>query len=92
MQEITLAPAIIGLVSSVVTELFKFIPFLNKNNITKSLTTIVVIIAAVFISEGGKITDWKYAGVLFSQAVVYALVSYKMFVQPVAKESGLITQ
>lgn len=92
MQEISLAPAIIGAVSSVVTELLKLIPFLSKNNVTKSLTTIVVIIVAVFISEGGKITDWKQAGVIFAQAIVYAFTTYKMIVQPVAKETGSKTQ
>lgn len=92
MGEITLAPAIIGAVSSVVTEILKFIPFLNRNNVTKSLTTIVVIIVAVFISEGGNIADWHQAGVVFVQAVVYAFTAYKMIVQPVAKESGSKTQ
>ncbi len=92
MQEFTLAPAVIGAVSSVVTEILKYVPFLNKNNVTKSLTTIVVIIVAVFISEGGKVSDWNQAGNIFAQAVVYALTTYKMLVQPITKEAGLQTQ
>lgn len=92
MQEISLAPAVIGAISSVVTELLKFIPFLNANSIRRSLTTIVVIIIAIFISEGGKITNWHAAGVLLVQAIVYAFATYKMIVQPVAKGSGSVTQ
>lgn len=80
------------MISSVVTELLKYIPFLNKNNITKSLTTMVVIVIAVLISEGGKIADWHQAGIVFFQAVVYAFTSYKMIVQPMAKSVEMKTQ
>lgn len=92
MMEITLAPAIIGAIASVVTEILKFFPFLAKNSITKSITTIVVIIIAVFISYHGQITDWHTAGVVFFQAIVYAFTTYKMIVQPIAKGSGSSTQ
>lgn len=91
-MEISLTPAVIGIVSSILTEILKLIPWLNKNNLIKSITTIVVIVIAVFISYGGNITDWKQASVIFFQAVVYALTSYKMIVQPIAKESGMNTQ
>jgi len=75
----------IGMFSSVVTELLKFFPLLNVNELTRALTTIVV----VFL---GTITfsNLSLEGMLSSLLV--ALVSYKMVIQPVAKVSGLATQ
>ena len=79
-----LDPIIIGLLSSVATELFKFFPFLGKNELTRAITAIAITVLGTYLLGNG-ITD-------FPTAITSALVSYKVIVQPLAKSSGIKTQ
>lgn len=83
-MDITLTPVVLGAVSSVVTEIFKYVPFLNKTPLTRAITAIVVVIVAVFVSGAVSFTDWQSFLVVFSQSLVFALASYKTIVQPVS--------
>lgn len=76
----------VGFGGSVVTEILKYIPALNKNELTRALTAIVVIGLSSFLFNGG----WSWTS--FANSLVAALVSYKAVVQPVASVSGLKTQ
>lgn len=91
-MEISLTPVVIGAISSVVTEIFKFVPFLNSNETTRAITSVVVVVIGVFISIGFSFSTWpEFFSTLF-QSIVYALASYKVIVQPVATNVGVSTQ
>lgn len=81
-MDITLAPYFIGLASSALTELLKLIPALNSSTIVRALTAIVVMIAVTLFSMGFNLVAFDWA--VFGQVVIWALVNYKMIVQPVA--------
>ncbi len=78
--------AIIGAVTSIVTELLKYVPFLNKNSLTRSLTSIVLLVIGNFVVAG------KFSLEVFLQSLVFALTTYKLIVQPVADTTGMKTQ
>lgn len=79
--------ALVGLASSVVTELFKFIPFLRKNGLTQALTAIVVVVVASFISNG-----YTFSFDNFVKVLVTALVSYKAVIEPLASTMDTSSQ
>lgn len=78
--------AILGFASSVITELFMFVPFLRKNSLTAAITAIIVLLALSYFSAGKLTIDG------FAMALVFALTSYKAIVQPFTKTVGLVTQ
>ena len=75
-----------GFVSSVVSEVFKFIPFIRDNTIARAVTIIVVTLVASFVAEG------KFNLEGFVAAAVVALTSYRTIVQPIATATGSATQ
>lgn len=75
-----------GFVSSVVTEIFKLVPFIRDNNIAKAVTVIVVTLVSSFVAEG------KFTLEGFVAASIVALTSYRTIVQPVAASTGLRSQ
>lgn len=78
--------AIIGIASSIVAEIFKFIPALRKNGLVASITTIVILLAISYFSTGTLTFDG------FVLSLVFALTTYKAVVQPVAVATGSPTQ
>lgn len=76
----------IGTFGSIVTEIFKYVPFLNTSNLTRSLTAIVVILIGTVLTTG------KFDISTFVQSLIVALVAYKSLIQPVAGAAGLRTQ
>jgi len=89
-MEILLPAYLIGLMASAVTELLKLFPLLNKNDITKVFTTVVVMAAGTLWHLGFDVSAWDWN--LFGQVVIWSFVNYKMIVQPVATTTGLKTQ
>ena len=78
--------AIIGTVTSIITEFAKYIPFINTNSFTRSLTAIVLLIIGSFITAGG--FTWEK----FLESVVFSLTAYKVVVQPTADATAMKTQ
>lgn len=76
----------LGFISSVVTEVLKMLPMLNKNSFVKSMVAILVTTGVVFVMG----SEFTVEAVVM--ALVVALTSYKMVVQPITKEAGLSTQ
>lgn len=89
-MDIQLSAYIIGLLSSVVTEVFKFFPALSSNEVTKVVTAVVVMAVGTLFSIGFNVTAWDWN--LFGQVMIWSFVNYKMIVQPMAKTTGLVTQ
>lgn len=89
-MDIQLTAYIVGLLSSVVTEIFKYFPVLAKNQITKVMTSVVVMVVGTLFSIGFNAAAWDWE--VFGQVVIWSFVNYKMIVQPMAKTAGLVTQ
>lgn len=90
IQTISLTAYTIGLLSSVVAELFKLIPALTKYESAKVLTAVVVMVAGTLYTIGFDINAWNWD--LFGQVVIWSFVNYKMIVQPVAADIKSRTQ
>ncbi len=90
IQTISLSAFTIGLLSSVVAELFKFIPALTKYESAKVLTAIVVMVIGTLFSIGFTLGSWDWN--IFGQVVIWSFVNYKMIVQPVAADIKSRTQ
>lgn len=86
-MDFTLTTYAWGLASSVVTEIFKFVPFLNKNNLTRSVTAIIVVAVAAWI-QSGSLWSWD----VIIPTLGFAFLNYKMVVQPLAKVTNIATQ
>ena len=81
-MDITLSQYVIGLVSSIVAELFKLFPALRKNDLTIALTAIVVLFLGELYEAGFKLADWSWSS--FASLAVFAFLNYKFIVQPIA--------
>lgn len=78
-MDFSVSAALVGLGASVLTELLKFFPVLNKSDWTKSGTALVVVFILALASNAGT-WSWSY----FVSLLVFALLNYKMIVQPVS--------
>lgn len=87
MNDLTLSAATAGLVASIITEIFKFIPALRANSVVTAIVTIIVTGVAAFLTNG---LVFNLENVI--AALVFALVSYRTIVQPIATTAGLSTQ
>lgn len=90
IETLTLSAYFIGLLSSVVVELFKLIPALTKYESGKVLTAVVVMVVGVLYSIGFDVSAWDWN--VFGQVVIWSFVNYKMIVQPVSSDLQLTTQ
>lgn len=79
-MDLSLSVAVVGLASSVLTELLKLFPFLKQNELMASVTAIVVTAIATYFSTAGDFT-WPH----FASVLLFAFLNYKIIVQPVAK-------
>lgn len=84
-MEIILSTYIIGLLTSVFTEIVKFIPKIGQNEFIKSLTAVILVALGAFLTIG---FTWSN----FFWVMLFAFGNYKMIVQPVAKALGLPSQ
>lgn len=75
----------IGFLSSLITELFKFFPFVGKSDLGKSITALIVIALATFLTVGFSATN-------FFSVMLYAFLNYKMILQPISKGLSSPTQ
>ncbi len=78
---IELSPASIGILGSVVTAVLTLIPILGATDLRRNITAIVVLIAGVFMFGDVTFTDIVGFANTFALAVVFALSTYKMFLQ-----------
>ena len=78
--------AVLGLLTSIIAELLKLIPWLNKNAITSSLTAIIVLAIGTVVATG------TFDFTTFIGGLVFALTSYKAIIQPIATVAGSPTQ
>lgn len=90
IQTISLSAFTIGFLSSLVTEIFKFIPALTKYESAKVLTAVVVMVVGTLFSIGFDLSAWNWN--LFGQVVIWSFVNYKMIIQPVAADVRSRTQ
>ncbi len=74
---ITPSLVVVGMLSSIVTELLKLIPILRTNSMTKAGTAIVVVAIGVYIQSG----DISFDGLM--GALAFSLITYKAIVQPI---------
>lgn len=86
-MDITINPAVVGLISSVITEVFKYIPFLRQNALTQAITAIVITGVVAFFANN---MVFSLDNVVAS--LVFALVSYKTLIQPIATTTAMRTQ
>ena len=80
-----LEPYQVGILASVVSELLKYIPLFKTNDLYKSLMVLAVAIGGTWIFSGLTVAN-------FGTVILSAFVTYKMLIQPVAKEVGLKSQ
>lgn len=73
----------IGVLSAVITELLKYIPFLNSNSLIKAVTSIVVCVVGALYFTGSQ--DYV-------QVILIAFATYKVLVQPIGQVVGIRTQ
>lgn len=85
-----LSPYLIGLLSSVVTELLKFFPALKANTLTTVATAVIVMTAGTLWSLGFDVSAWDWK--LFGEVFVWSFVNYKVIVAPVAATLDSPTQ
>ena len=78
--------AVLGLLTSIIAEILKLIPGLNKNAITSSITAIVVLAIGTVVATG------TFDFTTFVGGLVFALTSYKVAIQPIATVAGSPTQ
>lgn len=90
MPEFALTPYLIGLLSSMVSELFKLFPFLSGKEIYKVLTAVVVMVGGTLVSIKFDTSEWDWN--MFSQVIVWSFLNYKMLIQPMAKDLDLQSQ
>ncbi len=74
--------ALIGLSSSIITEAFKFVPFLRANALVQAITSIVVVFGVSLLSAYTTKTALTVDS--FITSLVFALTSYKLLVEPTA--------
>lgn len=86
-MDISLAPAVVGVLSAIVAELLKLFPALRSSPLASSATALVVMIVGTYLSLG---YGWDWT--TFGQVVLYSFASYKILVQPVATSAGSRTQ
>ena len=79
-------PISIGIISAIVTEIFKFVPALRQNALVQALVAIVVI-AGTTLATGGSFTGDSLVG-----SLVVALTTYKSVVQPLSKTFNYSSQ
>lgn len=77
-MDISLGVVATGVISSGLTELFKFVPFLSKNSLTKALTAIVVVAVVSFVTNG---LTWSLENAIGT--LVFSFGTYKAFIEPV---------
>ncbi len=77
---------LVGTLSSVATEILKFIPFLRSNEITIAVTNIVVVAIGVVASTG------TLTVTSFVSALGVSIATYLAAVKPVSGNLGLRSQ
>lgn len=90
MIEITLSVFVIGLMSSFLTEVLKFIPLLRKNALSKSLTAIVVVALGTLYSVGFDVSAWNWS--IFVSVLMFSFLNYRIIVKPITTTMSLKTQ
>jgi hypothetical protein len=78
--------AVLGLCASIVTEIIKYVPFVRNNALASSIVAIIVVAVGTFVSSG--VFTWP----TFLNSLASAFLSYKIIVQPIARDVGMRTQ
>jgi hypothetical protein len=81
-MEINLPVYLVGLLTSILTEIIKIFPAIGDNDFAKSLVAIIVIAIGAFLTVG---LSW----VNFFTVMGWAFINYKMLVQPFSAKIGL---
>ncbi len=85
MVELQLSIQMIGVLSSLIAAGFTMIPALGATDTRRAITAIVVLLAGVFYEQGMEFTTVAEFTSLFFAAAVYAVGTYKLFLQPIVK-------
>lgn len=77
-----LPPEALGVMASFVAGLITLIPALGKSDQSRAAVSIVVLVVAVLAQYEFSFVSWQEFGNVLLTAAVYAVVSYKMVLQP----------
>lgn len=72
----------IGAASSFVAALLSLIPALGKTSARRATVAIGTLILTVLMKDGFAFASWQVFGETLTSAAIYAVVSYKMVLQP----------
>lgn len=84
-MEVEISTQLLGVLSSIVAAGFSLIPALGATSTRRATTAILVLIAGVFIERGMAVESIAQFGEVFIAAAVYAVGTYKLFLQPIVK-------
>lgn len=88
-METLIIPAILtGFISSIITEIFKFIPWLAEDDTRKQITAFLVTLCLVLIYIPTQGIDLDFLGI-FILALTTAYSTYKSFLKGITKFVGL---
>ena len=87
-METILIPAVLsGFISSIIIEIFKFIPWLAESDTRKQITSFVVTLAFILFYIPTLELDLDFLG-LFIIALTSSYATYKTFLKPITKVLG----
>lgn len=82
---------LVGVLSSLVAAAFSLIPALGATDTRRALVAIVVLVAGVFVEQGMAVESWSTFLETFLAAALYAVGTYKLFLQPIVKPAVVYT-
>lgn len=80
-SDAVLSTQALGILAAFVTGLLTLIPYLGATDFRRNLTAIVVLVIGVFAYTAYEFTTFQNLFVTVIQAAVYAVVTYKFFLQ-----------
>lgn len=73
---------VLGVASAFIAGVLSMIPALGASDARRALTAVAVLIVAVLAQSGFDFVSWQAFASAFVSAAVYAVVSYKLVLQP----------
>lgn len=79
---IEISTELVGLLASLTAGIFTLIPALGATDQRRALTALVTITLGVLLQHGLGFASWSEFGETLATAAIYAVVSYKLVLQP----------
>lgn len=77
-----LSVEVIGVLAAFVAGVIALIPALGKTDQRRALVAVITLVVAVLAQDSFTFVTWQEFGREFLSAAVYAVVSYKLLLQP----------